>query len=82
MTYHAILHGARIEWLDSPPANTENLPVQITVEPQPAGTQEPNGARVAVLLAQLARLGTFEHISDPVAWQREIREDVKLPGRD
>ena len=36
-------------------------------------------------LAALKRLrarGTFREITDPVAWQREIRKDRPLPGRE
>ncbi len=28
------------------------------------------------------KLDPFRHIADPVAWQREIREDRPLPGRE
>jgi len=31
---------------------------------------------------QLASSGTFADIDDPVAWQREIRQDRSLPGRE
>ena len=30
----------------------------------------------------LADMGTFDGIEDPVAWQREIRKDRPLPGRE
>jgi hypothetical protein len=33
-------------------------------------------------LRKLRELGTFKEITDPVAWQREIRKDRPLPGRD
>ena len=32
-------------------------------------------------LEELAQMGSFEHIEDPVEWQRTIREDRKLPFR-
>jgi hypothetical protein len=32
--------------------------------------------------AELRRLNPFRDIPDPVAWQREIRKDRPLPGRD
>ena len=31
---------------------------------------------------QLHELGAFADIEDPVAWQREIRQDRPLPGRE
>ena len=33
-------------------------------------------------LKELRKLGAFKEITDPVAWQREIRKDRPLPGRD
>jgi hypothetical protein len=33
-------------------------------------------------LLRLAALGTFADIKDPSAWQREIRQDRPLQGRD
>jgi antitoxin component of MazEF toxin-antitoxin module len=36
----------------------------------------------AKALKELQALGPFKSIEDPVAWQREIRKDRPLPGRD
>lgn len=33
-------------------------------------------------LGRLRELNPFRSIADPVAWQREIRQDRPLPGRD
>jgi hypothetical protein len=33
-------------------------------------------------MAELRRLNPFRDIVDPVAWQREIRKDRPLPGRE
>jgi hypothetical protein len=33
-------------------------------------------------LERLAARNAFAEIEDPVAWQREIREDRPLPGRE
>jgi hypothetical protein len=33
-------------------------------------------------LEQLAHLNAFAEIDDPVEWQRELRRDRPLPGRD
>lgn len=38
--------------------------------------------KIQALFKQLADSGAFKHIEDPVAWQREIRKDRPLPGRD
>ena len=39
------------------------------------------GKRIKAALEDLADMGTFNHIEDPVVWQREIRKDRPLPGR-
>lgn len=41
-----------------------------------------SGEELAAIMEQLARLNAFSEIDDPVAWQREIRQDRPLPGRD
>ncbi len=35
--------------------------------------------QLAAALEALRRLGTFADIADPVAWQREVRQDRPLP---
>lgn len=37
---------------------------------------------MAAVLSQLAAAGGIRSIPDPLAWQREIRQDRPLPGRD
>ncbi len=43
---------------------------------------EPNGAKLAQLMEEASKKNLFSHINDPVAWQREIRKDRHLPGRE
>lgn len=38
--------------------------------------------QIQKLLKELQELKPFKDIKDPVAWQREIRKDRPLPGRD
>lgn len=38
--------------------------------------------RIQELLKQLQEIGAYKDIKDPVAWQREIRKDRPLPGRE
>ena len=42
---------------------------------------EPNGSRLAELMAEASTKDLFSHIEDPSAWQREIRKDRSLPNR-
>jgi antitoxin component of MazEF toxin-antitoxin module len=46
--------------------------------PQP----KQNHRRVQSLLEQLQGIGSYKDIEDPAAWQREIRKDRSLPGRE
>jgi len=45
-------------------------------------TGEPNGAKLAKLMAEASKKNLFSEIKDPVAWQREICKDRPLPGRE
>lgn len=44
--------------------------------------QQYNPESVKKAIRNLQASGAFRTIKDPVAWQREIRKDRKLPGRD
>lgn len=46
--------------------------------PQP----KQNRKRVQQLLKELQAISAYSSIKDPVAWQRTIRKDRPLPGRD
>ena len=40
------------------------------------------GEEMAAALEQLAATNALSEISDPVQWERSIRQDRSLPGRD
>jgi hypothetical protein len=85
-TYEAILNGDRLEWSNGGPETNRPVRVQVTVvDPILDETPEQRRARgkaMADALRRLAELGTFKEITDPVAWQREIRKDKPLYGRE
>jgi hypothetical protein len=81
-TYKAILRGDRIEWVDAPPAAVQPTPVQVTVMDEAAEIPERRGHEMAQALEALAKTGGLSDISDPVEWQRELRRDRSLPGRE
>jgi hypothetical protein len=82
-TYKAILHGDHVEWLDKPPEQTQPVPVHITLlEEVPLEPARERGQVMAEALAALASRGTFAAITDPVAWQREVRHERTLPARE
>lgn len=47
-----------------------------------ATAEKERGKRIKAALQTLAELGTFADITDPVEWQRQIRKDRPLPGRE
>jgi len=81
-TYRAILRGNRLEWTDERPVDVNpEQPVEVTIlnEPDQTSTRR---KRMAEALEKLAATDAFSEISDPIEWQREIRKDRPLPGRD
>lgn len=81
LTYKAILHGDHVEWIDAPPDLAEPVEVHITLALAQASERD-RGRAMADALAGLARLGGVSGIADPILWQRQIREDRPLPGRE
>ncbi len=88
--YEAILIGDRLEWTGERPEPTLNPQrVTVTVAPVTATSAVPvdlstSGDRAQLLeaLKRVRELNPYRDIADPVAWQREVREDRPLPGRE
>lgn len=81
-TYRAILKGDRLEWTDSEPTDLNpEQPVEVTILDE-QDRLAVRRRRMAEALENLAAADAFSEISDPVEWQREIRKDRPLPGRD
>jgi hypothetical protein len=53
-----------------------------TFPKSPAPAEDQRREALAEAFSELERLGTFAEITDPAAWQREIRRDRPLPGRE
>ena len=82
-TYKAILKGDRVEWLGEAPDTNGGVPVQITVLEQPHPSDDATREqRIREILNALVASGAAAAFGDPVEWQREIRKDRPLPGRD
>jgi hypothetical protein len=84
-TYKALLRGDRLEWLGEAPDPQTDAPltVHVTVlEQERPIAGHARGHAMAALLEKLAERRTFSAITDPVRWQRELREERGLPGRD
>lgn len=83
--YRATIHGATVEWENEVPAELVDdgeIKVEMTVISKRGNLPRSDGKRMAEALAQIAARGGVRSIPDPVAWQREIRKDRPLPGRD
>lgn len=84
-TYKALLRGNRLEWLEEAPEPRTDAPLSVHVtvlEQVPPSEAHARGHAMAALLEKLAERRTFSTITDPVRWQRELRQDRMLPGRD
>ncbi len=83
-TYKALLRGDRLEWLGETPESQTDAPLRVHVtvlEPEPPVEMLARGHAMAAVLEQLATRRTFAAITDPVRWQRELRQERNLPGR-
>lgn len=75
-TYRAILQGSQITWLDTPPDLPPDTEIYVTVAQ--TISKASRGQAMAAALEKLAQLNPFGD-DDPVAWQRETRQDRPLP---
>lgn len=82
--YRAVLKGDRLEWTEAPPPEAGNggVPVVVIVLEEAGSAVLSQGEQMAAALARLAEAGGITSFGDPVAWQRGIREDRPLYGRD
>ena len=83
-TFQALLTGDQLKWNPSRPAKLPRdkpILVNVTVCDDPV-SESPPGAAMSAALEQLAQLAPFADIDNPVEWQRALRSDRSLPGRD
>ncbi len=81
-SYRAILKGNQLEWITiAPPDPFRERTVEVTIVHDSSESLS-DGKRMAEALEKLAASNAFSEISDPSEWQREIRKDRPLPGRD
>jgi hypothetical protein len=85
-TYHVLLQpGGTIDWgADGPPMIPSATEVAVTVPTAETAPEEraARGERLRIALEAVAASNPFRDIVDPVEWQREIRKDRPLPGRE
>ena len=86
-SYDAVLKDNHLEWSgQSSPiiAPGASVRVQVTVlEPEKMDVQVAfrRTAEMIAALQEIASRGGVQGISDPVAWEREMRAERELPGR-
>lgn len=82
-TFKAVLKGNSIEWIDeAPQLGDQSIAVHITVLEENLGSDSATrGQRMAEVLEKLAANRAFSKV-DPVVWQREVRHDRSMLGRD
>ena len=82
--FEAILKGNLLEWTNEVPKQGD-LPVRVYVTLEEARSNlsaEFRRQRIVQILEKIAASNVFTNIHDPVEWQRELRQDRPLPGRD
>lgn len=86
-TYKAILRGNQLEWASSAPRpvdDTRALAVEVIIADELPTRQssDQQAQRMLAPLEQLAKANLLAEIVDPLAWEREQRQERILPNRD
>lgn len=82
-TFEAVLKGNRLEWTnDAPKESDRPLKVYVTLLDESTLSSEERRQKLAELLGKVAATNAFANIENPVEWQRELRQDRSLPGRE
>ena len=86
-SYKARIVGEHIDWLCVPPSGlsrrkTVTVDVMVLDTILTASAKVQQGKKLAEILSKLADMNAIPEMSDPSAWQREIRDERLLPGRD
>lgn len=81
-TYKAVLRGDRLEWIGEAPEYQRNRPVDVRVTVLKESKAASHGPKMAEILEKIAEGGGFSRGVNPVSWQRKLRRDRSLPGRD
>jgi len=83
-SYNAKVKGNLIKWTDGIPPELQDAQehdVRIVI-PENQDESLRRSRELARILEELSKLDPFRDIKDPSEWQREIRKDRPLPGRE
>jgi hypothetical protein len=82
--YKALLRGNSLEWIGETPERSDDYPITVEVtvleESYPAEARS-RGDEMAAILEKLSESKAVSDITDPIAWQRDLRQDRPLPGQ-
>jgi hypothetical protein len=82
-TFEAVLKGNRLEWTNGVPQESDRpLKVYVTLLDESALSSEERREKLSELLGKIAATNAFNQIKNPVEWQRDLRHDRSLPGRE
>ena len=84
-TYEAIYEHGKVRWLDAPPDMHEARLLVTVLSGTVAKSGVPDathGSDLADALKVAVLLNPYRDVADPIAWQREVRSDRVLPGRN
>lgn len=84
-TYKALLHGDHLEWDDDVPDEARgqaSTTVLVTFVGNKGDVDESRGRRMADALGRLAARGGPSIVGPATEWQRDLRADRPLPGRE
>ncbi len=80
--YKALLNYDQLEWLaEKPKATSQPVEVIVLFVPKKRARRR-NSQKLAAILEAMAQQGGVSSIPDPLAWQRQMREERSLPGRE
>ena len=78
------MKGNLLEWANEVPTQGDR-PIRVYVtlqEERSTLSAEFRRQKIVEILEKIAANNVFAEISDPVEWQRDLRQDRPLPGRD
>ena len=83
-TYAAILRGDHLEWSgeNRPDLGSHDRPVAVRVTILGEATPRGDGRLMAEALERLSTLQALPSLTDPAAWEREVRRERPLPDRE
>ncbi|MDM8558482.1 hypothetical protein [Candidatus Parabeggiatoa sp. HSG14] len=83
-SYKAVLKSNQLEWIDDGKISVNNQPILVYVtllkeEPIPQQLKLPGQSAIDILEEIAGLNGAVSKITDPVKWQREMRQDRTDP---